>query len=551
MLILLEEKLVGPISRYERAILRRGAVWFFFVLASYYILRPIREQISSTYGIRNLSWLFWATFGAMLVAIPLYSALVARVHRRRLVPAIYSIFIVSLLLFCAALHFYADWTLRDVRLGETPSRVQVSIFDGGRGETSLTGMSLRFTAADRPATEIDLGGATDRSGLHRVELPAPHGRLSLYRRTGPSTAWFGPRRQVSRLPDEEPQYQLVDSLEFQTDANGHVAVTSHQLPSGPQVWIARVLFIWISIYGLFIVSFFWSVVGDMLTTEQGRKVFGMMAGGGTIGGMVGSLVAAQLVDRLGIAKLLLFPALFLLLGGLVYWSLERTYQRLRAEASTVNSGKATGGNPFAGFTAVFRSRYLLAICIFGLFLATCGTTIYFQQAEIVRAAIQTEEARTRYFANVNLAVSIVTLVFQFVVVGWLMNTIGLGWTLALLPLTYIAGISALALSPTLAVMAVISVTGRSAEYGICNPSREVLFTAVKREDRYKAKSFIDTVVRRAGDSTIGSVYHALRGSLGFAMSTLSWLALPIALLWTILALYIGHLNRSRTERPAE
>ena len=215
-----------------------------------------------------------------------------------------------------------------------------------------------------------------------------------------------------------------------------------------------------------------------------------MAGGGTIGSLVGSQIASQLVSRIGIANLLLFPAICLALGLVVYASLERSYKKLAAESVELRSGKATGGNPFAGFSSVFQSRYLMAICLFGLMLATCGTTIYFQQAEIVDAAFTTDEAKTEYFANVNFCVSIVTLVFQFVIVGWLMKHVGLGWTLAMLPLAYILGISALALSPTLAVLAVISVTGRSAEYGICNPAREVLFTAVKREDRYKAKSFI-------------------------------------------------------------
>jgi len=425
MLRLFEQKFVGDLTDYERSVLRHGAAWFFLVLASYYILRPIREQISSTYGIQNLSWLFWATFVAMLVAIPSYSVLVGRFHRKTLVPCIYLFFITTLLCFFAAMKYYAN--------------------DG-----------------------------------------------------------------------------------------------SADVESSAAVWIARAFFIWISVYGLFIVSFFWSVMGDMLSTTQGRRIFGVMFGGGTIGGMVGSQIASQLVTRIGIANLLLIPVVCLVLGLVVYASLERSYTKL-ADASGQSTGKATGGNPFAGFSAVFQSRYLMAICLFGLLLATCGTTIYFQQAEIVEATFTTDEAKTEYFAQVNFYVSIVTLVFQFVIVGWLMRTVGLGWTLAMLPLAYILGISALALSPTIAVLAVISVTGRATEYGICNPAREVLFTAVKREDRYKAKSFIDTVVRRGGDSMIGSVYRNLRESM--PMSALSWMVVPIAVVWTGLALFIGRENR--------
>ncbi|MFK8114133.1 MAG: NTP/NDP exchange transporter [Rubripirellula sp.] len=425
MLQSFEDKFVGEMSPQERSVLRHGGAWFFLILLSYYILRPIREQISTAYGIQNLSWLFSATFVAMLIAIPLYSVLVGRFHRKRLVPCIYAFFIANLGLFWVAMRFAPD-------------------------------------------------------------------------------AW--------------------------------------------QIWIARVLFIWISVFGLFIVSFFWSVVGDMLSTEQGRRIFGIIAGGGTIGGMLGSQVAARLVSKIGVANLMLIPFVSLAFGLLVYVSLERSYSRLADDQVKLRSGKATGGNPFAGFTAVVRSKYLLAICFYGFFLATCGTTIYFQQSEIVKAAFeslpgsQAQEASTEYFANVNFYVSIVTLVMQFFVVGWLMRTVGLGWTLAVLPSAYILGIGALALSPEIAVLAVITVTGRSAEYGIANPAREVLFTAVNREERYKAKSFIDTVVRRGGDTMVGSLYRGLRESAGFAMTTLSWLVIPVAVVWTGLAIYIGREN---------
>lgn len=425
MLTTLETKLVGDITAFERTILRFGAIWFFLVLFGYYILRPIREQISSTYGIKNLSWLFWATFFVMLIAIPSYSYLVGRFHRRKLVPCIYLFFVANLLGFWVAMRY---------------------------------------------------------------------------------------------------------------------------APDSGQIWIARLLFVWISVYGLFIVSFFWSVIGDMLSTEQGRRIFGCIFGSGTIGGLVGSQVAGRLVSHVGVANLLLIPAGLLVVGLLTYVMLERLYRRFAEHDVLLKSGAPTGGNPFAGFTAVVQSKYLFSICMYGLLLAMCGTTIYFQQSEIVEAAYShlpkaaAQEARTAYFADVNFAVSIVTLCLQFFAVGWLMRVVGLGWTLAVMPMAYIVGISALAISPEISVLAVITVTGRSAEYGIANPAREVLFTAVDREDRYKAKSFIDTVVRRSGDTMVGSLYRGLRESAGFAMATLSWMVIPLAVIWTGLALFIGREN---------
>ena len=456
MLASIEQRLVGDITQYERSILRHGAVWFFLLLLSYYILRPIRDQIGSTYGVKNLSWMFWATFGVMLIAIPLYSMLVGKFHRKKLVPSIYAFFVVCLITFWLA----------------------------------MTG-----------------------------------------------------------------------------------------LPESWQLGVASAFFVWVSVYGLFVVSFFWSVVGDMLSTSQGRRIFGIIAGGGTIGSMVGSQVAARLVGVIGVANLLLIPAVLLVGALLVYLSMEKSFRSFKPETEqSQGAGKATGGNPFAGFTAVFKSKYLFSICLFGIFLATCATSVYFQQAEIVNATFAdapydaslikdadsldpdqlaaeheklqkaaSSQASTMYFANVNLAVSCVTLVFQFVVVGWLMKKAGLGVTLAMLPMTYVIGISALAFSPTIAVLAVVSVLGRSAEYGICNPAREVLFTAINREDRYKAKSFIDTVVRRGGDSAVGGLYKAARGSMGMAMTTLSFVMIPVAVAWIGLSLFIGNENRKNAQ----
>lgn len=415
-------------KRYEWTVLLLGAFWFFFLLFGYYILRPIREQIGATYGVRNLSWLFAATFGVNLVAIPLFSYLVGKYDRKKLVPAIYLFFVSNLILF-----------------------------------------------------------------------------------------WVG--------------------MKYGSAAS--------------QIWIARALFVWVSVYGLFIVSFFWSVIGDMLSTGQGRRLFGYMAGGGTVGGMIGSQVAALSVEHIGVANLLFFPIALLIAGLVVYYFLEKQTS-LFGENDRVDSeakGKATGGNPFAGFTAVFESRYLLAICVYGVLMATCSTSVYFQQSEIVNAnysslaELDAEAAKTKYFANINFAVSIVTLVVQLAVVGLLMKWAGLGIALAVLPVIYLVAVTCLGIWPTIEVLAVITVIGRAFEYGVMNPAREVLFTSVNREDRYKAKSFIDTVVRRGGDTGVGSLYKWLRESAGFAMTTLSWIIVPVALAWAGLALFIGRENR--------
>ena len=320
----------------------------------------------------------------------------------------------------------------------------------------------------------------------------------------------------------------------------------------------------------------------------------MVMGGGTIGALIGSQVTARLVGVTGVANLLLVPAVLLVVGLGVYFLLERSCEKQAANAAVTKAGrKATGGNPFAGFTAVFKSKYLFGLFMFGALMALCGTTVYFQQSEIVKAAyadtpfdmelvqptalklaeaegravtaedrenamakLQQEAAdiaSTAFFANVNTAVNILAMLAQFFLASRLMRIVGVGWTLAVLPMIYVLGLILLSLSPTLAVVAIAAIIGRAAEYGICNPAREVLYTAIEREERYKAKSFIDTVVRRGGDSASGSIYKSLRSEAGgFEMPHVSWMAIPFAITWAILSVWIGKENRRITakEKPA-
>ena len=165
------------------------------------------------------------------------------------------------------------------------------------------------------------------------------------------------------------------------------------------------------------------------------------------------------------------------------------------------------------------------------------------QKDITALNQNARDRRTEYFARVNFLVQILTLICQTAIVGRLMKSFGVGPTLALLPCAYIMGMSALALAPGIIVLAIITITGRSAEYALANPAREVLFTALKREDRYKAKSFIDTVVRRGGDTFIATLYEHLRETKGFALATISWCVMPLAICWVGIAFFLGKENQ--------
>lgn len=300
-----------------------------------------------------------------------------------------------------------------------------------------------------------------------------------------------------------------------------------------RVYVARCFFVWVSVYVLFAMSLFWSVMADSFTSDQGRRLFGMIAGCGTLGALLGSAFAGNVVGRLGISKLLIFPAVLMELGLWCYRRLEasQTIFSITAQQS------ATGGNPFAGFLHVVKSPYLLSICGYILLTALCGTSLYLTQAEIITDEYPDPNARVQVFAWLDFSVQSLTVALQLIVVGYLMR-FSLPFTLAMLPVVYLLSFMALGFSRTLCVLVPGVVLTRAVVYGITVPAQGVLFTVVSREDKYKAKNVIDTIVTRGGDAIAGQVGNQLRIA-GTALSVISWAMVPVALLWTVLAWGLG------------
>ncbi|MDI6747019.1 MAG: MFS transporter [Rhodocyclaceae bacterium] len=389
--------------------------YFFLLLASYYILRPLRDEMGIAGGIAKLPWLFTGTFIAMLAAVPLFGYITARLPRRRFLPLVYGFFIINLLLFHAA---------------------------------------------------------------------------------------------------------------FQVEGWREV--------------MARTFFIWASVFNLFVVSVFWSFMVDLFSSAQGKRLFGLIAAGGTAGAITGPTLTALLVVPVGPVNLLLLSALLLAGAMLCIRKLSRwSEQRSAVPAEEIQQPQQPiGGSIFAGLTLIVRSPYLLGVALFMLLFTTLATFLYFEQAHIVAQSFGSSAERTRFFALLDLAVNTLTVLTQVLITSRLLTRLGVARTLALIPLLSAFGFALLALTPVLAALAGFQILRRAGEYAITRPTRELLYTVVDRETKYKAKNALDTVVYRGGDALAGWLFAGLK-SLGLGFAAIAWLAVPLALAWAAVALWLG------------
>jgi len=405
-----------PATPQERAAAFWSFAYFFTLLAGYYVLRPLRDQMGIAGGVKNLPWLFTATFVTLLVAQPLYGALVAKLPRARFIPIVYHFFVANLALF---------WLM----------------------------LTLDVAA----------------------------------------------------------------------------------------VIVARVFFVWISVFNLFAVAVFWSFMADLFTAEQGKRLFGFIGAGGTAGALLGPVITIGLSVPLGPVNLLIAAGAFLELAVFCVYRLER--------ASTSQAGahadpRGLGGSAFAALPELLRSPYLFGIGAWVSLLSFCATIVYFEQANIVSAAVHGAGAQTRIFAGIDLAVGLLSLVTQVFATGQLLKRFGTGVSAGALPAIYVAGFVALAFAPTLAVVVTLQVIQRWMNFAIANPARQVFFTVVAREEKYKAKNLIDVVIYRGSDALSGWVFDSLQ-MLGLKLGAIAMCALPIAGCWLILSAALGRAQERR------
>jgi AAA family ATP:ADP antiporter len=294
-------------------------------------------------------------------------------------------------------------------------------------------------------------------------------------------------------------------------------------------WTARAFFVWLSVFNLFVVSIFWSVMADVFTPAQGARLFGVIAAGGSIGAMVGPLLTTGLTYLIPIPVLLLISVGFLVACVVCVYQLDQ-WARTRPSRQTSLQGEPIGGNIWAGVRLAFSSPYLLGICFYLFFLTTTATFLYLEQMRLVSEQIASPEGRTRLFALIDLVVNVLTFLTQVTVTSRVISRFGLGAALVVLPVASAIGFGMIGLMPILTIYIVFTIVRRVGEYALAKPAREVLFTVVSREEKYKAKSFIDTAVSRGGDAMTGWIVNGVK-MLGVTAGQMVWVLIPVTLLW--------------------
>jgi AAA family ATP:ADP antiporter len=307
-------------------------------------------------------------------------------------------------------------------------------------------------------------------------------------------------------------------------------VLFHLADAAQNVWLGRAFFIWLSVFNLFVVSVFWALMVDVFDAGQGKRLFGLLAAGATVGAIAGSTITASLAREVGATNL--FFASIVLLEVAVFAVKKLSLKEPRQEEAAI------GGSVLAGISHTFRSPYLLGVCLFILLFTVTSTFLYFQQATIARDYFTDRASRTAFFAQVDLLVNVLTLAVQLFFTAHILRKLGVALTLGILPLFTLFGFAALAAAPVIAVLVAFQVLRRAANFALARPTRELLFTVLPREDKYKAKSFIDTVVYRAGDQ-VGSWSYLLLSSFGLGIAGVALVAIPLSAGWLAVSLWLG------------
>lgn len=421
------DRILG-IEKHEYFAVAWSFAYFFCVLSSYYILRPVREEMAVGSGPDTIPYLFIGTFVTMLFATSFFGWVASRFPRRVFLPWVYLFFISNILIF-----------------------------------------------------------------------------------------WF---------------------------------VFSQAIDSGEEyVWLGRVFFVWLSVFNLFVVSVFWSFMADIYSREQGRRLFGFITSGGSIGALLGAMATSMLVTKIGFQNLLPISATILLVAVFCIGRLKDWVHREHEDAieETAASNKPLGGNPFAGITHVFSSKYFLGIALMSLIASLLGTALYMFRAELIETAILSSDLRTQFFSNMNVAQNALALIAQMFLVKQVVTRFGIGRSLFLFPLASIIGFAVLAMEPTLIAVAVLDVVRRGLGFGFAKPSTDMLYSVVTPEEKYKTKNFIDTAIYRGGD-VAGTWTIKLMSILGLGFTVISLLMLPFAMISAVVALWLGKDYRRQARR---
>ena len=407
-------KVIAKVEPAEIKAVVLSFIYFFFLMTSYFILRPLRDTMGTVYGVAHLQELFTGTFIVSFIVAPIYAGFASRIRLATFLPWVYGFIALTMLIF----------------------------------------------------------------------------------------------------------YVL-----FQRVANDR--------------WVAASFFVWTSTFNLLTISVFWSLMADIYSRAQAKRLFGCIAAGGTVGTICAPAFTVLFVNSVGTNTLLLISAAGFAITAVLVRLVEAEKRRLLAlgqEAQGTSLDHKLGGNPFDGFTLLFKSSYLLMIALFILLMTTISTVIYFQLQDLITHEFATRAARTRAFATIDLATNSIAVVIQLFGTGRFIQRFGVTAGLLLNPIIMVLAFLAVAFSPVLMVLGTIQVLRRFSEYAIAKPSRDMLFTVVDQQAKYKAKNVIDTVVYRFGDVTSAWLSHAV---LPYGVAGLAIAGLVISAIWFPIAYVLG------------
>src|SRR6476620_10230238 len=309
--------------------------------------------------------------------------------------------------------------------------------------------------------------------------------------------------------------------------------------------LAPIFFIWVSVFNLFATTMFWSFMADIFTPEQGKRLFGFIAVGGSLGGIVGGFVTSSLAGKLSTALFLLITAAMLEIAAQCVRLFPANFRK-----HDQPSEQPIGGKFWEGATHIVRSPYLLGLAAFLILYTITNTWAYFQQSDLTGHQLQDRAARTSFLANIDIAVNTITVLIQVFLTGRLMKWFGVGITLVLMPLLSGVGFAAIGFAPILTVLATFQILRRATGLALLRLARDVLFTVLRREDKYKAKSLIDTFGYRLGDIT-GAWSYPLMRWFGLGLVGISWVAVPIGAIWCALSIWLGRKQRALADAQAK
>ena len=309
--------------------------------------------------------------------------------------------------------------------------------------------------------------------------------------------------------------------------------------SGDRTLIDKSFYVWVSVFSLFHISVFWSFMSDLFNKEQAGRLFSVIAVGASVGGLIGPFIPSFFSASLGTDNLMLIASVMLLIPIPIIFYLQslKSSDLGNEDLHLRKSNVAIGGNPFSGFKMFFANPYLLAIGLFIFLYTGISSFFYFELKNLMSELSRVE--RQAVWAQINLAVNILTITTGLFATGRIVGKFGMPVTIAIMPIVVCIGLLALAVSPFLAGIVILEVVRRTGNYAITKPTKEMLFTRVDQETRFKAKPVIDIVAYRGGDMLMAWLFTGLTQGLGLGLAAVAMVGAGIAALWSMVGIYLG------------